>query len=150
MIGLRKLVCAAILLALDPDGAPTPWLRLEVLARGQVVWTRRALDGERFDLSYMHSSERCRWIHHFVVESHGVRQLGSTFPCFGAGMPIASTDGTPVTRSADGFVVAAPLALGALRMINWRPAAITLRYRSHEIPIGELLSDFALFEITIQ
>ncbi len=150
MIGLRALGAAALLLALDPDGAPAPWLRLEVHAGGRVVWAARALDGERFDVSFTHSSERCRWIHHFVADSHGVRQLGSTFPCFGAGMPAASTDGSPVTRSADGFDVAAPLALGTLRMINWRPAAIALRHRSREIPIGERLPDFARFDITVR
>ncbi len=150
MIGARAFIGAAVLLTLAADAAPTPWLHLEVRTGRGVVWTTRTLAGERFDLSYTHSSERCRWVHHYVVDGRGVRQVGSAFPCFGAGMPSASTDGTPVTRSADGFEVAAPLAIGSLRMMNWRPAAIRLRYRSHEIPIGDRLPDFETFEIVIR
>ncbi|MPY90837.1 MAG: DUF1850 domain-containing protein [Luteitalea sp.] len=123
--------------------------RLEVVtAAGHVVWTAPARAGEPFDLAFTHSSERCRWRHHYIIASdRSIRQTGSTFPCFGPGMPTASTDGSPISRTPDGYEVAAPLVLREIRMMNWRPAEVTLLWRGRTWPIGHWLPDYGRFAV---
>ena len=144
--GAVALACAAA------GGAPIPAPRLAVvLADDTIVWDGPVRAGEAFDVAYEHSSERCRWTHHYEVGAgRRLLQLGSTFPCYGAGMPIASTDGSPVTRSAAGFDVAAPRALPRVPMMNSRRAAITLRHRARDVAIGDLVPDMDTFAIEVR
>lgn len=152
MIGWRHAACAVAFAGVAACTGQTPTLRLAVLLADEtVVWDGPVLAGERFDLVYRHSSEHCRWTHRYEVDARGgIRQRGSAFPCYGAGMPAASTDGSPVTLSDDGFEVAAPLDLGRVPMINSRGAAITLRHRARNIAIGDLMPDLAAFAIEVR
>jgi hypothetical protein len=141
----RHLLVALALLLQRPILADTP--RLEVrLADGRVVWSAPTVPGERFDVAFTHSSERCRWVQHYIVGAdRALRQTGSAFPCFGPGMP-PTTSG----RSADGYEAAAAWRLEAIRMMNWRPSRITLRQGGREWPIGEAMEDYARFEVRVR
>lgn len=120
-----------VVVLFGPDVVTEHPSRLEVAtADGRIVWRGAVRAGEPFDLAFTHSAERCRWVQHYVVDpERGVWQSGSTAPCLGAGMRTAPTSGRPVRRVRAGFETGAPLAIGVLRMINWRPADITLAHR---------------------
>ena len=107
-------------------------LRLEVVEEdGRIAWSAPVAAGEAFDVAFTHSVERCRWTHHYVASpQRALWQKGSTFPC--------------------GYEVSPPLALGELRMMNWRPAAITLRHRGEEWPIGRWIGDYEPFIVRIR
>lgn len=135
-----------------PEGGVSRPLRLEVVGGdGRIVWAHAVRAGETFDLAFIHSAERCRWVQHYVVDAErGVRQSGSTAPCFGAGMRAGPADGGPVRRRAAGFETGAPLAIGVLRMMNWRPADITLVHRGRPWPIGRCMADWSSFAVRIR
>lgn len=137
-------------LVLGAQAATSPW-RLELVARGDVVWSEPAHAGDRVDVSFTHSSEGCRWTHHYAVSEDGrLRQTGSTFPCVGPGMPTASTDATPVRRLPAGYQVAAPRLFDRISMMNWRPAEITLRFSGRTWPIGQWLADYEAFVMRVR
>ncbi len=124
---------------------------LELVARGRVIWSTPLRAGEHFHVSFTHSSEGCRWTHHYAALDDGrVRQHGSTFPCVGPGMPTASTDGTPVRRTAAGYDMSAPRVLDRLTIMNWRPARITLQLGGRTWPVGEWLPDYEAFAIRVR
>jgi hypothetical protein len=128
-------------------------LRLDVtLVDGRVVWSRPAAAGERFDIVFTHSSERCRWVQHYVIVAAGtLQQTGSAFPCFGPGMPSQPAPAAGFFgRSRDGYEAAAPLQLDTIRMMNWRPSAITIRHAGREWPIGEAMDDYAAFTVAVR
>jgi hypothetical protein len=126
--------------------------RLELTAGdGRTVWAVPIEPGDTFDLAFTHSSERCRWVHHYVVSPRAsITQRASTFPCFGPGMPTASTDGSAVRRTSKGFETAAPLVLGHVEMMNWRAADITLRVGGDVFHVGDRLSDYERFTLRLR
>jgi len=127
---------------------PESQRRLEVVTRdGTVKWAAPVAAGEPFELAYLHSSERCVWTQHYVAgPGRTITQTGSTFPCFGAGMPVAGQ----ATRSKEGFRVAAPRVLDSLDMMNWNGAAIALRYRDRSTPFRQWFSDYDTFSVRIR
>jgi hypothetical protein len=141
-------VAILAILACGGFAEPLP-ARLEVVdARGAVVWRMPTRAGAHFDLAFTHSAEHCRWTHHYSVSlAEGIVQHGSTFPCIGAGMPTASSDGTPVRLTPQGFEVSMPMVLGELHMINSRPAEIKVRVDGRDFPIGDWLPDMAPFVV---
>jgi hypothetical protein len=146
----RRLGClGAVLFVLADAGAGQTIHRLQIVdAGGATKWEAPVRPGERFDLTYIHSSERCRWTQHYTA-GPGMRitQTASTFPCFGAGMPVA---GEVLRRSAEGFTVAAPRSVDAVDLMQWAPAGITLRYRHRAIPISSWFADYDAFSIRIR
>jgi hypothetical protein len=146
---IRALVLgSAIAATVMPSGGHHPTLRVE--ASGRLVWAAVIAQGERFDLAFEHSSEHCRWTQHYAAGSGGTfRQLSSTFPCYGPGMPAAVSAGTTLGVSADGFTVAAPLELRELRMMNSRQAALHLVYRGRVVPLEQLLEEFEIFTLSV-
>jgi hypothetical protein len=145
------LACLIVAMLLGPDVMHRP-PRLEVATGdGRIVWARTVHPGERFDVAFTHSAERCRWVQHYVIDlERGLWQSGSTAPCFGAGMRAAPADGQRVRRVAAGFETGAPLAVGVLRMVNWRAANITLAHRDRLWPIGERMADWSLFVVRVR
>jgi hypothetical protein len=142
---------ASVLLALaGPEGAGSE--RLEVVdERGRVIWSAPVHAGERFDVSFVHSHERCRWAQHYRIGVRGtIVQEASTFPCFGGGMPEAPPDHSKVIRTPAGYTTAAPLRIGALAMMNWRPAEVTLVRRGRAVRIGDRLQDYERFTIRVR
>jgi hypothetical protein len=124
---------------------------LEVRASGRgVVWRAPIADGERFELAFTHSVEHSRWIHHYAAAPGAIAQLGSTFTAFGAGMPPAAADGTPLVPTPDGYFAAAPMRIPVLRMLNSRAAEITLGHRGRLVALGRLFDDFEAFEIRVR
>jgi len=146
------LAWLAVVVLFGPDVVMDRPVRLEVAtADGRIVWSRAVRAGEPFGLAFTHSAERCRWAHHYVVDpERGVWQSGSTAPCIGAGMRVAPAGGRPVRRAGAGFETDAPLAVGVLRMINWRPADITLLHRGREWPIGQWMADWSTFVVRVR
>ena len=146
----KALIVGTLLLApaATHDASPVPRPRmLEVVTGGHAVWRGAVAEGEALDLSFIHSSERCRWTQHLHVRRDAIEQSASTFSCFGPGMPVW----TPATRrSAEGYTVPAHLRLAAIPMVNWRPAAITLRYRGQTLAIGEWIDDWARFDVRVR
>lgn len=135
-----------------PDVVMDRPARLEVAtADGRIVWSRAVRAGEPFDLAFTHSAERCRWVQHYEVDpERGLWQSGSTAPCVGAGMRVVPAGGRPIRRVGAGFETDAPLAIGVLRMINWRPADITLAHGGREWPIGQWMADWSPFVVRVR
>jgi hypothetical protein len=176
VLALPPLLVLLLLSSQADVGSNVDALRLDVtLVDGRVVWSRPAAAGERFDIVFTHSSERCRWVQHYVIVAAGaLQQTGSAFPCFGPGMPSqpapaarvnpsAAADAAPdpaagaaagaagfFGRSRDGYEAAAPLRLDTIRMMNWRPSAITIRHAGREWPIGEAMDDYAAFTVAVR
>lgn len=124
---------------------------LELVARGHVIWSRPVQAGDRVDVAFTHSSEGCRWTHHYAVAEHGgLRQIGSTFPCVGPGMPTTSTDATPVRRTSEGYDMAAPRRFDRITMMNWRNAGMTVQVGSRTWPIGQWLPDYEAFVMRVR
>lgn len=144
------LLAASLALVTGGRPAASRARMLEVVADRGVVWRAPLRLGDRFDLSFVHSSERCRWIQHYQATAAGIRQESSTFPCFGAGMPSGSTDGTPVVRTGRGYVVAAPRLIGELSMLSWRRGDITLALRDRSYALSSMLDDFERFSLRIR
>jgi len=145
--GLHLPLSALVLLVLNSDIRTTAPLNLQIVAGGKLVWTASIQPGEEFDLAYEHSREHSTWIHHYVAMNEGsIHQVSSTFSAFGAGMPLTGA----TVRTAAGFTIRQSQWLGELRMLNWRPSAITLRYRRKEILIGQRLSDFEPFVVRVR
>ena len=124
-------------------------LEVRTVGRG-VVWQAPIADGERFELTFTHSVEHSRWIHHYTAVPGAVAQIGSTFTAFGAGMPPTASDGAPLVRTAHGYFAAAPMRIPVLRMLNSRAAEVTLGYRGRPVALGLLVDDFEAFEIRVR
>lgn len=140
---------AAVLFGPDVMDRPP---RLEVATGdGRIVWAGTVRPGERVDVAFTHSAERCRWVQHYVIDlERGIRQSGSTSPCFGAGMRAAPAGGQPVRRLVAGFETSAPLAIGVVRMLNWRAADITLAHRGRLWSIGQRMADWSPFVVRVR
>jgi hypothetical protein len=153
MSARRGWVLAGLLAPMLAAGASVGTVRhLELVsAAGRVTWMGPIAAGEAFDLRFVHSHERCLWTQHYRTGDDGaIEQTGSTFPCFGAGMPAGSTDGSPVVRTRDGYLVAAPARIGELQMINSKDAEITLLWRNQQVPISHLFDDFQRFSMRVR
>ena len=145
--GLTLLVIVAA------DGAVSrPFARLRVVTDdGTLAWSAVVAVGDRFEVSFDHSAERCRWTQRYELDATlRVRQRDSVFPCYGAGMPRAAFDGSPVTWSPAGLVVGAPRVFDRIRMVNARTARIALQVRGSTIAIGDRLPDLAAFTVEVR
>lgn len=121
--------------------------RLELLnERGRRVWVAPIAAGESFDVSFIHSSERCRWTQHYREHARRIEQTASTFPCYGAGMP---TDRPTETTSA-AFRVAAAQELGELVMRHSRGADITIGHRGAAYRVADHLNDGERFVLRVR
>lgn len=121
--------------------------RLELLnERGRRVWVEPLAAGESFDVSFIHSSERCRWTQHYREHVRRIEQTASTFPCYGAGMP---TD-RPAETTADGFKVAAVQEIGELVMRHWRDADITIGHRGAAYRVADHLNEGERFVLRVR
>jgi hypothetical protein len=130
-------------------------LRLELVARGEILWSASVARGEEFDVAFTHSAELCRWTHHYRAGERQIEQVSSTFECFGAGMPAgprAAPDGgiQPVLRGPGGYTVPAPGVLPAIRMMNWDASDIVISLRGGSVLLAPLLSDFEQFRLRVQ
>lgn len=141
---------AAAMLVLGAGDTAGPARTLEVATAGGAVWRAAVADGERFDLAFRHSSERCVWTQHYRATAEGIWQEGSTFPCFGAGMPVASTDGAAVARTGRGYFVRAPRLIGELPMLGWRRGEITIALGGRTVALGPLVGDFEPFTVSVR
>ena len=144
------IAIVAATLVLGSGRAAGPARTLEVATAAGVVWRTAIADGERFDIAFRHSSERCVWTQHYRATAEGVWQEGSTFPCFGAGMPAGSTDGSPVVRTGLGYFVRAPRLIGQLPMLGWRRGEITIAVGGRMVALGPLVGDFEPFTVSVR
>jgi len=150
MRGRRGWMLAGLLVPVIAASGAVHHLEL-VSSGGRVTWRAPIASGEAFDLQFVHSHERCLWIQHYRAGRDGaIYQTGSTFPCFGAGMPAGSTDGSPVVRTADGYLVAAPARIGELQMMNSKDAGITVVWRNQRVLISRLFDDFERFTMRVR
>lgn len=140
----RSLLAFLTLLAFaGSSGRADDGLRLEVVHRSGVAWRAAVRRNEGFTLSFVHSSEHCRWTHRYEAAGpNRIRQIDSTFRCFGAGIPPFGADGSALVRGPHGYTAAARADLGDLSMMAWRAADITLTYRGRAVPIGVWFDDF--------
>jgi hypothetical protein len=146
--GVLTITLLIVLLS-TPEGSNR--LALEVVARDTIVWRAGIEPHEPFDITFVHSSEGCPWTQHYRAAQAGhIEQVASTFACFGAGMPIDSTDGAAIGRSPEGYTVAAPALIGDLAMMAWQRGHITLAYRGRRIPIGQWFADFERVTVRIR
>jgi hypothetical protein len=121
--------------------------RLELLnERGRRVWVGPLAAGESFDVSFVHSAERCRWTQHYREHARRIEQTASTFPCYGAGMP---TD-RPTETTAAGFRVAAVQDLRALVMWHSSVADITIGHRAAVHRVADHLNDGERFVLRVR
>ena len=144
---------ASLLVLLLAASAPVGTARhLELVSSaGRVAWRGPIATGEGFDLQFVHSHERCLWTQHYRAGQDGaIEQTGSTFPCFGAGMPAGSADGSPARRTPNGYLVAAPARIGELHMINSKDAWITVVWRNQRVSISRLFDDLQSFTMRIR
>ena len=125
-------------------------LKVKVATSRGLVWHAVIADGERFDLAFRHSSERCIWTQHYQATAAGIWQEGSTFPCFGAGMPSAPADGSAVVRTGRGYFVRAPRLVGELSMLGSRRAEITCALGGRSVAPSPLVGDFEPFTVSIR
>ena len=120
--------------------------RLEVAGAGGVVWSQAVLPGDTFDVSFVHSQERTRWIQHYRVAGDGaIRQTGSTFGSYGAGMPIG-----PVRLTKGGFEAPVDRRLPSIRMLSSKAAELTLVFAGRRMALDRWFQDYAAFEIRIR
>lgn len=121
--------------------------RLELLnAQGRRVWVEPLAAGESFDVSFIHSSEGCRWTQHYREHARRIEQTASTFPCYGAGMP---TD-RPTETTPAGFTVAAVHDLGEIVMRHSRGADITIAHRGAAHRVADHLNDGERFVLRVR
>ncbi len=144
-------LAAATLIAGAQAAHPGSGLSIALVAFEQVVWATGVARGDAFDIAFTHSAEKCRWTHHYVIDGPGeIRQVSSTFPCIGAGMRASASDGSPIGRTRDGYLLAAPLTLTRLPMLNSRSADVVLRLHGREWHIGEWFPDFGAFDVVVR
>jgi len=142
---LCRWLALALTLAGRGDGIHAG--RLEIVARGHVFWTSPIQDEEAFEVAYIHSREFSVWVQHFRAEPDGlIRQTGSTFQAFGAGMPLGSA---PAALGRDGLTVTVDSRLADIRLMNWRLSQIELRYRGQHVAVGQWFEDFEPFQIRL-
>jgi len=138
------ILLLASTMAIIGDGAAR---RLELLdEQGRRVWVEPLAAGESFDVSFVHSSERCRWTQHYREHARRIEQTASTFPCYGAGMP---TD-RPTETTTAGFTVATAQDLGELVMWHSRGADITIAYRAAAHRVADHLNDGERFVLRVR
>lgn len=125
-------------------------LALEVVRDGVPVWRADLRPGEPFDLSFVHSAERCRWTHHYRATPSGVWQEGSTAPCLGAGMWGASSEREPAARTEQGYLVRAPRLVGEISMLGSRRADLALTLGARCVRLSPMLRDFEPFSVRIR
>ncbi len=125
-------------------------LTLEVATARGLVWHTAVRPGERIDLSFLHSSERCLWTQHYRVTPSGLWQQASTFPCVGAGMWSASSPAASAVHTARGYLVPAPRFIGALTMLSWRRGAIVLDLFDRSVRLSPMLEDFEAFTVRVR
>lgn len=139
--GLAVVVMAVLSLA-----GLTRSARLEIVGRDHVVWSAPIRDGERFDVSFIHSQEQTRFVQHYVAKSDGsVAQDGVSFGSYGAGMPLGR-----VVRTGELFTAHVQRRLVAVPMLSSHAARLRLRYRDRDVAIDQWFDDFDPFEIRIR
>jgi hypothetical protein len=147
-IRLVLVLAGASLAALT---GPAPVRQLEVRdARDRAVLAIPVHDGERVDVAFTHSSEKCRWTQHYEVRGFHFDQVGSTFPCFGPGMPTASWDGGPLGWGQSGFTAFGGGRLDSIPMLYSRAADIRLVVRGTSTRVGDRLADFEAFHVRVR
>ncbi len=147
--GLIVLVAGAAL-GTGGDPAVRSGLALEVVTSRGVVWRTAVRPGEGFDLSFVHSAERCRWTQHYRVTASGIWQEGSSFPCLGAGMWAGPGDEAPVVRTRLGYTARARRPIGELSMLNWARGDIVLQVRDLRVRLSSRLEDFEAFRLQVR
>lgn len=149
-----RLASLTILLVLLPSGGCRParsGLRLEIVSgRGVVVWETGVEVGQRFDVAFTHSREGCRWTQHYQMgPREDIEQLGSTFPCFGAGMPLEASNPAATVRTDRGYLVTAVRRLAEVRMMNSKAARITFEYGDQRVLLSGLFDEFEPFTLRL-
>jgi hypothetical protein len=130
---------------------PASVRQLEVVSAGdRTVLAIPVHDGERVDVAFTHSSEKCRWTQHYEVRGFHLDQVGSTFPCFGPGMPPASRDGGPLGWSRSGFTAFGGGRHDSIPMLYSRAADIRVVVRGTSTPVGDRLADFEAFTVRVR
>jgi len=125
--------------------------RLEVVdARGTVVWAAPVGDGEAFDVSFVHSHERVRWMQHYAVrDPGGIYQAASSFASFGAGMPPGSAPILGRTSSRD-YAIYAGHRFSSILFMHSQAADMTLHFRSQSLPLNRWFRQHDSFTIRIR
>jgi hypothetical protein len=150
MSSLARLAAALVLAGARAEHPPSG-LKIALVAFERIVWTAGVARGDSFDIAFTHSAEKCRWTHHYVIDGPGeIRQVSSTFPCVGAGMRATASDGSPIVRTSEGYVLAAPLLLTQLPMLNSRAAGLVLSLHGREWRIGEWFPDYGAFDVVVR
>jgi len=139
-------IVVAVFLGTGASRSTSPH-RLEVLSRGRAVWSAPIREDEAFDVAYTHSRELSRWVQHFVAQKGSLRQTGSSFTAYGAGMPLGQAS---VTLTRDGFSVRLNQVLDELQMMNWRASSIELLYRGQRLNLSQFFADFDSFSVRVR
>jgi hypothetical protein len=141
------LICVvAALCGIGAEAKGADLTRLQVASRGTVVWAAPIERGERLDVSFIHSQERTLWTQHYRLGDDGALwQQGSTFGSYGAGMPLGR-----VERTSTGFTDHTTFRVGGVRLLNWKPAHLTLHYRGRAIALDQWFEDYEPFEIRVE
>lgn len=120
--------------------------RLEIAGAQGVVWASRIVAGQAFDVSFVHSQERTRWTQHYVADEDGaIRQIGSTFGSYGAGMPLG-----PVHRTGEGFESPVDRRFSSIPMLSSKAAELMLIVEGRRMALDRWFPDFEAFEIRIR
>ena len=143
----RTAVSVALISLAMGTGGSHKTHRLEVVSDGRAVWSGPIGEGEAFSLTYTHSRELSRWVQHYAAQGGNLRQAGSAFAAYGAGMPLGQA---PAARTAEGFSVPQNQVLDELRMMNWRGASIELLYRGQELNVSSWFDDFDSFSVRVR
>lgn len=103
---------------------------IEDMATEEVLFSQNVEQGERFEVSYIHSVERSPVIEIFEIRSDGIYTMESHTESFGAGMPYEGDD----VELADGKFI--------IKNINRKVHGGTLRIRPssvfpHHIKVGD-------------
>jgi hypothetical protein len=137
--------CVAALCGIAAGSSPQIE-QLQIASGGYVAWEGPIERGERIDVSFVHSQERTLWTQHYRVGNDFVLwQDGSTFGSYGAGMPLGR-----VQRTGAGLTNRTTLRVGVVRLLNWKPARLTLHYRGHTIALDQWFEDYEPFEIRVE
>lgn len=144
---LRFLSCvAAALSTVGPVAVDPVGVQLQIAANQHVLWAAPVSRGELIDVSFVHSQERTLWTQHYRVgEDDVLWQDGSTFGSYGAGMPLGD-----VQRTRAGFRDHTTLRVDVVRLLNWKPAQLTLHYRGRAIALDQWFEDYEPFEIRVE
>ncbi|MGE4085408.1 MAG: hypothetical protein AB7H93_20635 [Vicinamibacterales bacterium] len=123
--------------------------RLAINGERGIAWDAEIASQEEFVVSFIHSSERCRWTHRYrAAAAHHIEQLDSQFTCVGPGMP--SLAAGSVSSTGDGYQVPARMDLGDIFMLAWAPSDIVLTLREHSVHISRWLGNYEPFAIQVR